>query len=31
VLFEPAFSALTADSRFTDLAAYWLEDFSLQG
>ncbi|HTM85141.1 MAG TPA: hypothetical protein VL179_09625, partial [Mycobacterium sp.] len=31
MLFEPAFSALTADSRFSELVAYWLDDLGLQG
>lgn len=30
-LFQPSGSALTPDSRFPDLVAYWLEDLELEG
>ena len=30
-LFQPSPSALTPDSRFPDLVAYWLEDLELEG
>jgi integrase len=30
-LFQPSTSALTPDSRFPDLVAYWLEDLELEG